>query len=129
MLQPELRQGIDRHGHFPVSEQVDEIEAEGIAEVTERLPGTQNGIAVAQSSQRTGESQQSGANPVPVIDPAETAQRARTVFLFHDITSRLPKAENEVPEKKHAEQNKQDFPDIFQYFHGFGILVNFFLVV
>ena len=49
------------------------------------------------------------------------------VYSSHGNTSRLPKAENEVADEEHAEQDEQDFPDVFQYFHVFGILVNDFL--
>ena len=62
-----------------------------------------------------------------VIDLAETAER-ETVFPFHGITSRLPETENEVAHEEHAEQDEQNFPDVFQCFHVFGILVNDFLL-
>ena len=50
-------------------------------------------------------------------------------FDLHAVTSRLPEAENEVAHEEHAEQTKQNFPDIFQCFHVFGILVIIFSVV
>lgn len=49
-------------------------------------------------------------------------------MIFMADTSCLTEAEDEVADKEHAEQAKQDFPDVFQYFHDCSFLfVDFWL--
>jgi len=127
LLQTERGKVIDGNGHLFVGEEVDEIVAERERKVTERLTRAEDGIAVAQGGQRARAEEQDKPEPVAVIDLAETAER-ETVFPFHGITSRLPEAENEIAHEEHAEQDEQNFPDVFQCFHVFGILVNDFLL-